>query len=296
MTTKIQWTDQTWNPIVGCSKISAGCQNCYAFSAANSARLQQFQQYQKVAKWDGTVELVESQLLKPLSWKKPQRIFVCSMSDLFHESIPFDWIDQIFAVMAIANHHTFQILTKRPGHIQEYLESEPEERILKVLENLDLKSNFLLIAQELAIKHFQHYLKKTASFQNFFPNVWLGTTVENQKTANSRIALLFDTMAQVRFLSCEPLLENLKLDLTGINWVIVGGESGTNARPCHLTWIRSLVNQCQASEVPVFVKQLGSNVIDSQGNKIKLKHPKGGNLDEFPADLQLREFPNPKNN
>ena len=127
--TNIQWTNESWNPIVGCSKISEGCANCYAETGANSGRLQQFKQYQKVAKWNGQVEFVENQLLKPLKWKKPQRIFVCSMSDLFHQNIPNSWIDRIFAVISVCQKHTFQILTKRPHRMQEYFASLPYSRI-----------------------------------------------------------------------------------------------------------------------------------------------------------------------
>ncbi|MBP0015354.1 MAG: DUF5131 family protein [Roseofilum sp. SID3] len=123
---KIEWTDITYNPIVGCSRVprSPGCQNCYAATAAKSARLQQFERYQKVAAWNGTVEFVESALYNPLKWKKPRKIFTCSMSDLFHENIPDNWRHKIFAVMTLATQHTFQILTKRPENMNRYFESD----------------------------------------------------------------------------------------------------------------------------------------------------------------------------
>ena len=188
--TKISWTNETWNPIVGCSKISAGCANCYAANAAKSPRLQQFSQYEKVGNWDGTIEFVESQLLKPLSWKKPRKIFICSMADIFHDNVKEEWLDRIFSVIVVCPQHTFQILTKRPERMQEYL-SDPltvdriEEAGYEFTHNMDCLNNWPL------------------------PNLWLGTSVENQKAADDRIPSLLMTPAAVRFLSCEPLLEKI---------------------------------------------------------------------------------------
>jgi protein gp37 len=264
MATSISWTNETWNPLVGCSKLSLGCQKCYAADAAKSARLQQFSQYQKVKEWDGTIEFVESQLLKPLSWRSPKMIFVCSMSDIFHANVKDEWLDQIFAIMAIAHQHTFQILTKRPERMQKFLGGRTP-----------------------------------------LPNVWLGVSVENQKAADDRIPLLLTTPAAVRFLSCEPLLEAIDLNqrfrtsnngyeltwLDYLNWIIIGGESGSNARICSINWIRSIVQQCQPTNVAVFVKQLGSKPIDPPQLWLNLKDRKGGNIDEFPEDLRIRQFP-----
>lgn len=323
----IQWTDETYNPIVGCSRISAGCKNCYAADAAKSARLQQFPQYQKVKDWNGVTEFVESQLLKPLSWKKPKKVFVCSMSDLFHESVPFEWIDQIFAVMAIAPQHTFQILTKRPKRMLEYF--------------LDYRCD--MAPRWVEIQGTKQVIDLGRSLP--LPNVMLGVSVENQQAAGDRIPLLLQAPATKRFLSCEPLLELVSLKswlrkevgkgvcsickkdsilyvakdsieklavankvaclncLPFIDWVICGGESGAGARPCHINWLRSLVKQCNETSTKVFVKQLGSvSVVDSPiflegiGIKssyapIKLRDRKGGNIEEFPEDLRVREFP-----
>lgn len=285
MTTSISWTNETWNPLVGCSKLSVGCQKCYAAEAAKSARLQQFPQYQKVKDWDGTIEFVENQLLKPLSWRSPKKVFVCSMSDTFHANVKDEWLDQIFAIMAIACQHTFQILTKRPERMQQYL-SDPVtvDRIKKAgyefTHNMDCLNNWPL------------------------PNVWLGTSVENQKAADDRIPSLLKTPAVLHFLSCEPLLEQVNLSdflsHTMRQWVIIGGESGPGARPCHIDWIRSLVQQCQQTKTAAFVKQLGSQAIDSSPYidgvvqnhfQVKLKSRKGGDISEFPLDLQVREFP-----
>ena len=248
MTTGIQWTDETWNPIVGCSKISAGCLNCYAADAAKSARLQQFDRYQKVKKWDGTIEFVEPQLSKLSKWKQPKKIFVCSMSDLFHDNISDEWRDKVFEAIALSPQHTFQILTKRPDNMQRYLSQR------KVLEN-----------------------------------VWVGTTVENQ-VVTSRIDTLIKTPAFIRWISVEPILSNLTLNLDDIDWVVVGGESGKNARDCELNWIQNVVDQCVAAKVPVFVKQLGQQAY-LEAKRYKTSSLKNGNENEFPPSLQLRQFP-----
>ncbi|WP_254035919.1 DUF5131 family protein, partial [Planktothrix agardhii] len=231
MTTTISWCDETINPIVGCSRISEGCQKCYAETAAKTARLQQFPQYQKVASWNGTVEFVENQLDRLLRWKKGKRIFLCSMADMFHENVPFEWIEQIFSTIEDFPQHTFQILTKRP---------------------------------ERMIEFFDWYIARNSDhsvgLQWSIPdNIWLGVSCENQAMADKRIPLLMKIPAKVRFLSCEPLLEPINLSKflpiewseiaedwieswPGIgsystndypSWVIAGGESGAGSRPCH---------------------------------------------------------------
>ncbi|MBW4680617.1 MAG: phage Gp37/Gp68 family protein [Microcoleus vaginatus WJT46-NPBG5] len=279
--TNIEWTDRTWNPIVGCSKISPECVNCYAADAAKSARLQQFPQYQEVKEWKGKTTFVQSQLLKPLSWKQPQKIFTCSMSDLFHENNPFNWIDKILGIMALSSseHHTFQILTKRPHQMLMYFDYQQEFVDWVKFDRLGTAVN----------------LRRRMPLQN----AWIGVSVGNQK-AVERIPLLREAPAALRFLSCEPLLEEVKLNLTGIDWVIVGGESGSKARPCHVDWIRSVVEQCKVAGVPVFVKQLGGYCINRQlyfkgeagvPYRLKLKDHKGGNIEEWPEWLKVREFP-----
>ncbi len=285
--TDISWSDYSWNPLVGCSRISAGCKNCYAESAAKSARLQQFPQYQKVGDWNGTIEFVESQLLKPLSWKSPKKVFVCSMSDIFHANVKDEWLDKIFAVMAIASQHTFQVLTKRPERMREYFSDRNRarwicDRALDILrdEENPTQWRFKIHGDQLNVK---------------IPldNVWLGTSVENQKAADDRILLLRQTPASVRFLSCEPLLESIDIRdyLHGISWTIIGGESGTGARPCETNWIKSIVQQCQSANVAVFVKQLGSNPVNAAYLKYKTSDRKGGNIDDFPPELRFQEFP-----
>jgi len=293
MTTKIQWCDETWNPIVGCSRISEGCQNCYAATAAKSARLQQFNQYKLVGNWDGSVQFVESQLLKPLGWKQPKKIFVCSMADIFHKSVPDEWVDKMLAIAALCPQHTFQILTKRPARMMAYF-SHPD-RLTEI--------NFQI--SKILKEPFEIYQSRLLKLP--LPNVWLGVSVENQLAANTRIKFLTQTPAAVRFLSCEPLLERLNLskwvfdrsetDITPIDWVIVGGESGSGSRPCHLNWIRSIVDQCYQSNTPVFVKQLGSNAIDSvpinggqAQHQIKTSDRKGSDISQF-TDINFRQFP-----
>lgn len=315
MSTNISWTDETWNPIVGCSRISLGCRNCYAATAAASVRLQQFFQYQKVKDWDGLVEFVENQLVKPLSWKKPKRIFVCSMSDLFHENVPDEWIDKVLGIAAMCPQHTFQVLTKRPERALKYFQDRHRARWIthRVTDTIRDESNPL---------HFKFGIQQV-SISLPLPNVWIGVTCENQAMANKRIPILSEIPAAVRFLSCEPLLEKIDLsEFFGLyeydeekfalkvgsrwefspDWVIVGGESGKGARPCHIDWVQSLAQQCKAAKVPVFVKQLGSNAIASSpyikdvavvNYPIKLRGSKGGELAEFPEDLQIRKFPKP---
>jgi len=273
---KIQWTDETWNPIVGCSRVpgSPGCGRCYAATAAKSARLQQFDRYQKVAAWNGTVEFVESVLYKPLSWKKSRKIFTCSMSDLFHENIPDSWRHRVFGVMAlaklsggIAHQHIFQVLTKRPENMKRYF----------------LQCSKAI--KEEAIKISWEKKKPLSDFTMPLGKVWLGATVENQQKADERIPILRETPGAIKFLSCEPLLEPIQLDLNGIDWVIVGGESGRDSRECNIDWMEDIVKQCKNAGTKVFVKQLGSNC------NWNTKDRKGGNIDEFPANLRVKETP-----
>jgi len=257
---KIEWTDATWNPLRGCSKVSDGCRNCYAESVANrfSGPGQPYEGTISNGRWNGQIRLVPEVLEQPWKWQRPRRIFVNSMSDLFHPNVPFEYIDQVFFTMAIAKRHTFQVLTKRPERMLEWF-------------NRDVG--------EWSEPLFAWRMKNWP-----LPNVWLGVSVENQKAADERIPLLVETPAAVRFLSCEPLLGPVNLgkwlltpgwapsyydpdNIHGypnaeptnehIQWVIVGGESGRNARPMHPDWARSLRDQCHASNVPYLFKQWG---------------------------------------
>ena len=215
-TTKIEWADATWNPVTGCTKVSSGCKNCYAESLSERFRGTPGHHYEN----GFDLTLRPEKMYEPLSWKKPRMIFVCSMSDLFHEKIPDDYIHEIFRVMKQADHHIFQVLTKRP------------ERMT----------------------HFQVDWPK---------NIWAGTSVENQDQMH-RMYELANCHSYVKFLSCEPLLgplnfeESLYID-DFLDWVIVGGESGRQARPMKAWWVRAIRDQCVEAVVPFFFKQWGEH-------------------------------------
>lgn len=213
----IEWTDATWNPVTGCTKVSPGCAHCYAETFAERFRGVPNHPYEQ----GFDLRLWPDRLLLPLQWKQPKMIFVNSMSDLLHEDVPDAFIKEVFAVMAQASWHTFQVLTKRP------------ERAAALSSRLPWSTN-----------------------------IWMGTSIENQRFT-SRIRDLRATGARVKFLSCEPLLGPLTLDLQGIDWVIVGGESGHGARPMRADWARSVRDQCQARGVAFFFKQWGAH--DEQG-------------------------------
>lgn len=276
MTTAIEWTDTVWNPVTGCSKVSEGCRNCYAF-ALHDMRHKAFREGKKLpqqyAKPFNEIQLFSVRLEQPLKWRKPRRIFVNSMADLFHDDVPFDFIDQVFAVMALCQQHTFQILTKRPKRMLEYF-AVNETRWDKLADIAPYMEQWGWISPEDAanIAPPGSTLPKWPRWP--LPNVWLGTSVENQKEADERIPLLLETPAAVRFLSCEPLLGPVDLEFTaqyehpdnegygvtaikGLDWVIVGGESGPNARPMHPDWAEGLRDQCEEYGVPFFFKQWG---------------------------------------
>jgi protein gp37 len=294
--TKIEWTDATWNPIRGCTRVSEGCRNCYAEVMA--ARFSDPGQWghglaKRVTlpdgstdhRWTGEMRLIDSALDLPLRWTRPRRIFVNSTSDLFHEAVPDEWIDRVFAVMALAPQHTFQVLTKRPERMRAYLGSIDAEFHASPD---DLNERFgeqcvQLSGDPCASGWFEDHVDWPLS------NVWLGTSVEDQAAADARIPHLLETPASVRFISAEPLLG--PVDLTSmkrsggtglmrpldgrfrtLDWIIVGGESGPGARPIDPDWARSLRDQCAASGVAFFMKQMDK------------KTP-------IPDDLLIRQFP-----
>ena len=262
--TKIEWAEASWSPIIGCSKVSPGCTNCYAERMANRIVGMEYKQiysgipttkiptkYNYVmgsGKWNGKTFFVESALEKPTKWKKPRTIFVCSMGDLFHESVPFEWIDKVVDVMVECRRHTFLLLTKRPEVLKAYSEYNMSEAI---------------------------------------PNIWLGVTCENQEQADKRIPILLQIPAAKRFVSIEPMLSEVNLrelrppysnlvydsilgrkynnyqqsdwyaDTYGkLDWVLVGSESGPCKRPMDIEWVRHLRNQCVEFEIPFFFKQM----------------------------------------
>jgi protein gp37 len=241
---KIEWTDVTWNPVTGCDKVSQGCKNCYAEVMHRRLRGMFPEKYSQP--FLGHIQLHASELRKPLKWKKPKMVFVNSMSDLFHPDVPFDFIDDVFAVMDCCPQHTFQILTKRPDRMAQYFAENRAWRVGQLKYAYD-SSDYDLNGWPLE-------------------NVWLGTSCEDQKTANERIPYLLLAPAAVRFLSCEPLLGPIDLSISypyrslqsQFDWIIVGGESGPKARPMHPDWVRSLRNQCIITGVPFFFKQWGA--------------------------------------
>lgn len=296
--TKISWTDDTWNPIVGCSVVSPGCTNCYAMRMAGT-RLKLTKPYSGLTQdtkagpvWTGEVRFIEERLTQPLKWRKPRRVFVNSMGDLFHEDVPEDWIDRIFAVMAVTPQHTYQVLTKRPERMREYMASIDDNDGGRVegMRDALIEGN----AQKIYAGRTGEDPSMWLAVHLPLPNVWLGTSVEDQTRADERIPALLDTPAAVRFLSCEPLLGPVDLrhvkettGLTfnalsrkigisfrgvGLDWVIVGGESGPKARDMDPAWARDIRDQCKAAGVAFFMKQMARKV-------------------PIPDDLMLREWP-----
>jgi protein gp37 len=214
---KIEWTDATWNPLRGCTKISPGCKHCYAETFAERFRGVPGHPYEQ----GFDLRLVPNKLAEPLRWAKSRMIFVNSMSDLFHENVPDAYILAVAKVMSTANWHTYQVLTKRADRLHELLNTK----------------------------------LRTQAAQ---PHIWWGVSVEDREHGMPRIERLRATPAAVRFLSIEPLLEDLgTFNLDGIHWVIVGGESGPGARPMHPAWVKSLHDQCSKAGIPFFFKQWG---------------------------------------
>lgn len=289
--TKIEWTDMTWNPVTGCTPISEGCQNCYAKRMAK--RLAGRCGYPKDDPF--LVTLHPERLNEPMKWKTPRRVFVCSMGDLFHEDVPFEYIHGIWDIIKAYPQHTFLILTKRP------------QRMAEVVNRI-------------------YGLERLGWSKGFWDHVWLGVTAENQQRANERIPILLQIPAAVRFVSVEPMLgpvdlsewlggtwycetcectvdpefvpfseihypcENYLDFIPGIDWVICGGETGPGARPMHPDWVRSLVLQCKNAGVPIFVKQMGSVWAKAHSSDRASNRP-----EEWPEDLRIRELPPSRN-
>lgn len=300
---EIQWTDATWNLTTGCTRVSSGCDHCYAFqlhdqrhAAYLAGRMPDAPaQYHRPF---SEVQLIPERLALPLKWTKPRKIFVDSMSDLFHADVPDEFLDQVFASMALAPRHTFQVLTKRPQRMKRYLTWEEPSitRRGRIQNQMDFLWARGGLPQRVVIDQWP------------LPNVWLGTSVEDQDAAY-RIDWLVKTPAAVRFLSCEPLIGPLdisdrRLDsftrlnpLTGrltamsgrdegqsssrLHWVIAGGESGPDFRPIDLDWARDLRDQCISAGVPYFFKQIGGRTSKAGGRELD-----GRTWDELPQVLQ----------
>jgi protein gp37 len=230
---KIEWTEMTWNPVTGCTKVSAGCQHCYAERMAKRLQAMGVERYRNAFQ----VTLHEDLIELPLKWKRPRLVFVNSMSDLFHENVPLDFIQRVFETMVRCPEHNFQVLTKRSRRLRELACRLP-----------------------------------------WPSNVWIGVSIEDASVI-SRIHDLCTVPAATRFLSCEPLLEPLdNLPLDGIQWVIVGGESGPGARPMRPEWVESIMRQCRVADVPFFFKQWGGVRKKRAGRRLH-----GRTYDEMPA-------------
>jgi protein gp37 len=328
--TGIAWSDATWNPVTGCTKVSQGCKHCYA--EREWARLTA---NPKATAYYGRaftdVACHENRLDQPLRWSKPRMIFVNSMSDLFHEDVPESFIDRVFAIMGLNQvmrdtPHVFQILTKRPERMQAYM-SDPDTvwRVTRAMK-----------------AHGPELPGENSPPAWPLPNVWLGVSIEDQATADERIPLLLQTPAAVRWVSAEPLLgpidlEEVPVGMSGplrqhggagtdtqkLDWIVVGGESGPNSRPMHAEWVRKLRDDSAAAGVPFFMKQLGYRYLDASQRVMgagcrdslrfprdpvredwsaeasgygiyritRLAHRAGADMAEWPTDLRVREWP-----
>lgn len=270
--TQISWTDATWPVVTGCTHISEGCDNCYA-AKLTSGRLKHLPAYAGLAengRFNGKVRLLPERLDWPLRWRKPRKVFVSDMADLFHQDVPDEFIARVWAVMAACPQHTFQVLTKRHARMRSLLNSEAHgERVSAELARL-------------------WGVARVAPLRGPLPNVWAGVSVENQRWADIRIPALLSTPAAVRFLSCEPLLGHLNLGSAliagrdfpppdSITWVIAGGESGPNHRPMEMAWLERIASDCRYFGMPLWVKQDSGRRAGQQGR--------------IPDCLWVKEFP-----
>lgn len=255
--TSIEWTDETWNPVRGCTKISPGCKHCYAETFAERWRGVPGHPYEK----GFDLRLVPEKLAEPLRRRKPTTYFVNSMSDLFHEGVPDEYIAAVFGVMAACPQHTFQVLTKRSERMHDFFPWLAASGVSAHIYGSNRGARWYAWNRDIGSAHvFPSSLdyKDPEQWPWPLPNVWLGVSVEDRKYGLPRIDELRATPAAVRFLSVEPLLEDLgQLDLSGIGWVIVGGESGPGARPMEPVWAQSIRDQCVAAGVAFFFKQWG---------------------------------------
>lgn len=251
--TGIEWTESTWNPATGCTKVSSGCDHCYAATLAQNRLSDIYRARGPVVdtaenrRDPFAVRIWPERLSQPERWATPRRIFVNSMSDMFHADLPNGFIREVFEIMLRVDRHVYQVLTKRPARVRRFWEK-----------NRDLLDG------------------------NPIPDhIWIGTSVESMDVEH-RVRQVKQVPARVRFLSCEPLLGPLELDLDGIHWVIVGGESGRGFRPMDLEWARSIRNQCRTAEVPFFFKQVGGYTPKANGRELD-----GREWDEMPGSRKV---------
>lgn len=327
--TGIQWTDATWNPTKGCSVVGPECANCYAmrigarFSGPglHHEGYARFSPKRRLAQWTGKLALLPHRLEVPLRWRRPRRIFVNSTSDLFHEKLTNEEIAAVFGVMAACPEHTFQVLTKRAARARAWF-AWIRDRAASIADGGHLPAVWCIGALQATLVRPWSGLRgvRDGAFPPWpLPNVWMGVSCGNRKDGLPRLDELRQVPAAVRFVSIEPLLEDLgDLDLTGIDWVIIGGESGKGARPFDVAWARKILRQCREQGVACFVKQLGARPWDSarpikvettlgqllaateptdvvgtasSGNTLSLIDTHGGDWDEWPDDLRVREWP-----
>lgn len=276
--TAIEWTDASWNPIAGCTRVSSGCDICYAAQLA-ATRLKHTKTHGGLAvvtpsgraAFNGQIRLLPDRLTQPLHWRKPRRIFVNSMSDLFHEGVPDDYVDRVFAAMALAPQHTYQVLTKRPQRMRDYMLAlvNGQRPVCERASDIygGITGGLMVGSAHRALPGSPN--RKDAPPYDPWPFVWLGVSVEDQAAADERIPLLLQTPAAVRFISAEPLLGPISLPpLARLDWVIVGGESGRHARPIDLAWARALRDQCIPAGVPFLFKQWGGRTPKAGGREL----------------------------
>ena len=309
----------TWNCLTGCNRDGPDCEGCYAEFEAGT-RMKNVASYAGTTRmtsdgprWTGKVNLLHEKLDLPIRWQRPRMIFVNSMSDVFHKNVPFDFIDHMYAVMAVCPRHRFQILTKRGDRMVEYYESDPAERIRDIADKLES-------SRAPALERWTEYGQDFVDLKAWpLPNVWAGISAGDQETANRRVPYLLLIPAAVHWVSYEPSIGRLdltKLDagsaghkdlywinaLTGrqddmgrpcrdlpgkVDWVVAGGESGSKARPSEYDWYRSMRDDCSKAGVPFFMKQVGAQLAQAGG----MKHRAGADPEEWPDDLRVRQFP-----
>jgi protein gp37 len=345
--TKIQWTDATWSPVTGCTRVTwpnraaSGCDHCYAFLLHDTRHAAKRQGKAVVgAQYDrpfSQVQLLPDRLYQPVRWRRPRRVFLTSMGDLFHPDVPDEYLALLWAVMAITPRHTYQVLTKRPDRAATLLRGPQFVSLMRAALYSMLGMNHGLanvrmvgapdvvtapMIEPAPLPRTQRDHLTRAVFSGYgrkwkapglpwpLPNVWLGTSIEHQQALTERWKHLANAPAVTRFYSMEPQLDAidlspvLRLSATitedgpiwhtpkdtlprPVNWVIVGGESGPRARVFQPAWVRQTIAQCAAAGVPVFVKQLGS----VWGKANASRHTHGGEIEDWPADLRVREFP-----
>ena len=291
----IEWCDATWQPVLGCTRVDFRCDKCYAISVVHRGMSPQHKGLTKLrpkdaarpgVDWNGTVRLQPDKLVEPLRWRKPRRVFVCSLADLFHPKVPFEHIAAVFRIMGATPQHTYLVLTKRPERAREFfawLDPEPAKMLPRLLS--------ICAGQPWPLG-----------------NVHLGVSVSDQATAEADIPALIDCPAVVRWVSYEPALGPVDFTRQGwlccgagdrggphVDWIVVGGESGPGARPFDIEWARDVVRQCAGTGTRVFVKQLGSCPVEWRTAlsrvKLNLNDAKGGDMSEWDADLRVREMP-----